>query len=125
MKRALCWFGRHDWHHDHPLFDADPVVRRCHRCRRVETKAFRWTYYRAPWLEPLHPVELPDGWDVPPITGHGAETNCGLTGWSWCGHCGYTGRVAGPRQAHCPYRHDWHRWLARQVDLDLSLERFA
>lgn len=54
---------------------------------------------------------------VPPIAGPGSELGCLITGWSWCGYCGYTGRVLGPRQASCPERHGWHRWLEQQADL--------
>lgn len=53
---------------------------------------------------------------VPPIAGPGSEVVCTLTGPSWCGYCGYTGRVLGPRQAACPERHGWHAWLAKNAD---------
>lgn len=56
------------------------------------------------------------GEKVPPIAGIGSEVHALLTGWSWCGYCGYTGRVIGPRQASCPERHGWHRWLAQNAD---------
>jgi hypothetical protein len=36
--------------------------------------------------------------------------------YGWCGQCGYTGRVRGPRQAACK-QWIWHRWLERCVDL--------
>lgn len=53
---------------------------------------------------------------VPPIAGPGTETPCGVTGYSWCGECGYTGRVAGPRQAKCGQQ-GWHAWLRKGYDL--------
>lgn len=40
----------------------------------------------------------------------------GEWGECWCGYCGYTGRVLGPRMARCPERDGWHRWLRRCVD---------
>lgn len=55
---------------------------------------------------------------VPPIAGPGSEQRGGVSGWSWCGYCGYTGRVLGPRQARCPERDGWHRWLERCEDLN-------
>jgi hypothetical protein len=54
---------------------------------------------------------------VPPIAGEGSEVMGVLTGWSWCGYCGYTGRCKGPRQAACPERNGWHRWLEQCVEL--------
>ncbi len=53
---------------------------------------------------------------VPPIAGPGTETACGVTGYSWCGECGYTGRVVGPRQARCGQQ-AWHAWLRKHFDL--------
>jgi hypothetical protein len=50
-----------------------------------------------------------------PIAGPGTETFAFISGWAWCGHCGYTGRCKGPRQAAC--RQDsWHAWLEQCVD---------
>jgi hypothetical protein len=51
-----------------------------------------------------------------PIAGPGSEVLGTLTGWSWCGHCGFTGRVLGPTQARCPERHGWHGWLKLCAD---------
>lgn len=69
---------------------------------------------------PLPPVD----WSlmsqkVPPIAGPGSEVFGTLTGWCWCGYCGYTGRCAGPTQRACPERHGWHKWLERCAEREL------
>lgn len=71
------------------------------------------------YLTKLPPVDysLMDE-SVPPITGLGGEIYGWTTGWSHCGYCGYTGRVAGPRQLRCPERHGWHAWLQACHDLE-------
>jgi hypothetical protein len=58
---------------------------------------------------------------VPPIAGPGSEVLCILTGPSWCGYCGFTGRVAGPTQRACPERHGWHAWLRQNADHELPI----
>jgi hypothetical protein len=60
---------------------------------------------------------------VPPIAGPGTETST-PTGRAWCGYCGFTGLMAGPRQLSCPERNGWHRYLARWAELDLSLREW-
>lgn len=56
---------------------------------------------------------------VPPIAGPGTEMFTRLpAAWGWCGRCGYTGRVKGPRQAKCGERFGWHVWLERCADLE-------
>ena len=62
---------------------------------------------------------------VPPIAGVGSEQMCSLTGPSWCGYCGFTGRVLGPRQASCPERHGWHGWLAQNAGSEALSEWLA
>lgn len=54
---------------------------------------------------------------LPPIAGWGTGVSGGMALESWCGYCGYTGRVKGPRQASCPERNGWHRWLEKLYDL--------
>jgi hypothetical protein len=56
-----------------------------------------------------------------PIGGLGAEVWGSLQGWCWCGYCGYTGRMLGPRQAACPERHGWHRWLEHCAERELPI----
>lgn len=51
-----------------------------------------------------------------PIAGPGAEQMCVGTGPSYCGYCGFTGRVMGPVQASCPERNGWHGWLQLHAD---------
>lgn len=53
---------------------------------------------------------------VPPIAGPGSEPYCFTSGFAYCGDCGYTGRVKGPRQTRCP-QWMWHAWLERCVEL--------
>jgi hypothetical protein len=60
-----------------------------------------------------------------PIAGPGSEIHGTLTGWSWCGYCGFTGRVEGPRQARCPERHGWHCWLKRCADIESLFYRLT
>lgn len=57
---------------------------------------------------------------VPPIAGPGSEVLA--LGPSWCGYCGYTGRVLGPRQASCPERHGWHCWLEWNAELEIPMQ---
>jgi hypothetical protein len=50
-----------------------------------------------------------------PILGPGSEVFGFVTGWSWCGYCGYTGRCKGPRQQACQQA-GWHAWLEQCAD---------
>lgn len=55
--------------------------------------------------------------DWSPIAGPGSEVYGWVTGWSWCGFCGYTGRCKGPRQAKCK-QWIWHGWLEKCAELE-------
>jgi len=55
---------------------------------------------------------------VPPIAGPGTEVFGFAAGWCWCGYCGYTGRVEGPRQKACK-QWIWHGWLKHCAELEL------
>lgn len=74
----------------------------------------------------LRAPELDDDVDVDedlelgePIAGPGSEVYGFVSGWSYCGACGYTGRVLGPRQAACS-QWIWHAHLDRLAEMELA-----